>query len=98
MPGANPRIRGVQALPGDAAQVAAVAEGVRGGEESRGGVSDIKHGWQEREKKLRETIRTCKHDGERRQSIECGEWFCAECGKMFPDWETVLDSLMDLDP
>lgn len=40
--------------------------------------ADITPGWQERAAKLRETIRNCQHQGEKKRNAD-GVLFCADC-------------------
>lgn len=42
-------------------------------------MSDIEPGWQDKVAALRETLRTCTHQGERRRNSG-GQLFCGNCG------------------
>ena len=47
-------------------------------------MSDITPGWQERAQRLRETIRNCQHQGEKKRNGD-GQLFCADCGRHLND-------------
>lgn len=53
-------------------------------------LTDITPGWQERAAKLRETIRTCQHKGEKERNTD-GVLFCSICGRWLNEDETEFE-------
>ena len=44
-------------------------------------IIDISPLWQKRAEQMRETIRSCKCDGEKLRNLDNGREFCATCAK-----------------